>query len=345
MRTPLSQNASEHRNGTDKPVKQIIDDRYKRDGSIVLQSSNHSQVTRQYQADYYKLRDVKTDHCDFSFLINGALICEASVPFLLIIVPSVPDHHTRRDTIRETWGQFANNISFSEQLGPNKVKLVFLLGRWTDNETRYAISKENRLHGDLIVGNFEDSYKNLTRKILFGLKWMSVYCAVADYILKVDEDIFVNIPKLVEVLTRTPCKTNACIYGQLYSGGPVLRKEKWAVSVEEFPMSRYPPYMSGNSYVISGLTAPKLLNVSQYLPYHPIEDAFITGILPKVIKISQINIAGFTAWKESSPDPCAFFARNKISGNKVNTSLMMKLWWTQNNIQLACVNKFKTYQR
>ena len=292
-----------------------------------------------YKRDYYKLRTEKTDHCDFHFLVEGASICEENVPFVLIIVPSIPDHQYNRHTIRQTWGQFARNKTLSRQLGYKLVKLAFLLGRWTDNQTRHAVIQENMQYGDIVVGDFEDSYKNLTRKILFGLKWMSTYCAEADYILKVDEDIYVHIPKLVAILARTPCKTKGCIYGHLYSGGPVVRGGRWAVSTEEFPMSKYPPYMSGNSYVIAGATAPKLLNISQYLPYLPIEDAFITGILPKIIKISQINIAGFTDWSKAAPDHCTFFFKNNISGNKVNPGLMVDMWRTQNKLPLSCGNK------
>ena len=303
--------------------------------------SEADRVTEQEKVRaYYKLRSVKTDHCNFTFLIKGSSICQERIPFLLILVPSLPYHYYNRQVIRETWGQFARNKTVDGSLGSKHVKLAFLLGRWADNKTRHAIIQEKNEHSDIVVGDFEDSYKNLTRKILFGLKWMSIYCGEADYILKVDEDIYVNIPKLVDILAENPANMTGSIYGHLYNGGHVERQGRWAVSKEEFPLSNYPPYMSGNSYVISGVTAPKFLYTSQYLPYHPIEDAFITGVLPRVNEISQFHVDGFTSWRDASPDPCTFFSENKISGNKVNPDLMKKLWLTQNSFRSVCaINK------
>ena len=35
-----------------------------------------------------------------------------------------------------------------------------------------------------------------------GLKWMSIFCPKAKYVLKTDDDIFVNIPLLIEALEK-----------------------------------------------------------------------------------------------------------------------------------------------
>ena len=302
----------------------------------------HGPVTEgQKERDYYKLRGVKTDHCNFAFLVESSNICDEHVPFLLILVPSLPHHMFNRQIIRETWGQFSKNASlqFKNIPEPMEVKLVFILGRWVNERVRHIITQEQKKHGDIVVGDFEDSYKNLTRKILFGLKWMTMFCGKADYILKVDVDVYVNVHKVLKTLTEHPANVTGTIYGHLHVDGRVERQGSWAVSTVEFPMSNYPPYMSGNSYVISGTTAPKLLNISQYLPYHPIEDAFITGILPRMCEISQFHVEGFTSWRDTSPNPCTFFSKNKISGNKVNPDLMRKMWLTENNFHSLCFNK------
>ena len=302
----------------------------------------HDPVTKgQEEHDYYKLRSVKTDHCNFASLVESFYICNEQVPFLLILVPSLPHHMYNRQIIRETWGQFVKNktLRYKNIPGPRAVKLVFLLGRWVNERVRQIITQEQKKHGDIVVGYFEDSYKNLTRKILFGLKWMTMFCGKAEYILKVDVDVYVNVPKLLETLTENPANVTGSIYGHLHVNGRVERQGSWAVSTVEFPLSKYPPYMSGNSYVVPGATAPKLLNISQYLPYHPIEDAFNTGILPRMSKISQFHVEGFTSWRDASPSPCTFFSKNKISGNKVNPDLMRKMWLTENNFHLLCFNK------
>ena len=43
---------------------------------------------------------------------------------------------------------------------------------------------------------FQDIYYNLTLKTVMGLKWCSIYCNQAKYVMKTDDDIFVNIPLL-----------------------------------------------------------------------------------------------------------------------------------------------------
>ena len=43
---------------------------------------------------------------------------------------------------------------------------------------------------------FQDSYHNLTLKTVMGLKWMSIFCPHAKFILKTDDDIYVNVPLL-----------------------------------------------------------------------------------------------------------------------------------------------------
>ena len=62
------------------------------------------------------------------------------------------------------------------------------------------IVEEYRTHGDIIQEDFVDSYMNLTLKTIMGIKWAQNYCSKASFILKTDDDIFVNIPLLMENL-------------------------------------------------------------------------------------------------------------------------------------------------
>ena len=49
---------------------------------------------------------------------------------------------------------------------------------------------------------FQDIYYNLTLKTVMGLKWTSIYCNQAKYIMKTDDDIFVNVPLLHRVAVK-----------------------------------------------------------------------------------------------------------------------------------------------
>ena len=58
------------------------------------------------------------------------------------------------------------------------------------------IRKESNTFGDLIVENFTDSYHNLTLKSLMMLKWAKNNCPATPYVLKVDDDVYVNVRNL-----------------------------------------------------------------------------------------------------------------------------------------------------
>ena len=47
---------------------------------------------------------------------------------------------------------------------------------------------------------FQDSYHNLTLKTVMGLKWVKDHCSQARFVMKTDDDIFVNLPKLHKAL-------------------------------------------------------------------------------------------------------------------------------------------------
>lgn len=69
----------------------------------------------------------------------------------------------QRYAIRNTWG----SIKLFKQW---QLQLIFLLGSDPKSSRDYntRLSNESKHHGDLIMGNFVDSYKNLTYKHLMG---------------------------------------------------------------------------------------------------------------------------------------------------------------------------------
>ena len=285
---------------------------------------------------YYNLSRPRLDHCPFKFLINGSNICKPQSPFLIILVPSAPKHLQARMDIRETWGQYASNLTLPAPNTLVKVSIFFLFGTVENTTDNDRLLSESNKYQDIVIADFHDSYKNLTRKVLTGLKWVTEYCAGAKYILKVDDDIFMHIPNLIDMLEQIPANSKGGIYGFMYTNNKANRKGKYAVSNAEYPMSKYPQYMGGNSYVISNNIARQLLMASQYMPYLSIEDAFITGILSRIIGAQRVPRNTFTTWKKHKPEPCKFIKDNMISGNNMDTGLMKTMWFTQLNYTLSC---------
>lgn len=86
---------------------------------------------------------------------------------IVIMVHTARSNFDQRYAIRNTWGSIK---IFKER----RLHLIFLLGiglttdpeSYSESETR--LLQESKEHGDIIMGNFIDSYKNLTYKHLLG---------------------------------------------------------------------------------------------------------------------------------------------------------------------------------
>jgi hypothetical protein len=119
---------------------------------------------------------------------------------LLIIITSAPPHRDMRLAIRQTWGHYSTR---------RDIKIAFLVG--TSNEDE-KIMAENYVYSDIIRGKFVDSYNNLTLKTISMLEWVDKECPKASFILKTDDDMFINVPKLLS-FTEKKHGDKRTIYG------------------------------------------------------------------------------------------------------------------------------------
>lgn len=202
----------------------------------------------------------------YNFIINEATRCQELKPFLVLMVPVAPQNKEDRQIIRDTWG--AQKV-VSEQ----KVALFFLLGLGKVDENE--LLKESRQYGDLIQSNFVDCYKNLTIKTMLMLEWLDVHCRDAAYAMKIDSDMFLNLPKLVQMLQHAP-KTNY-LTGLVERAAVVHRytSSKWFVPFDIFREDNYPPYALGLGYVLSLDLPKRLVEVSREVKALYIEDVYL----------------------------------------------------------------------
>ncbi|GAB1608685.1 beta-1,3-galactosyltransferase 2 [Argonauta hians] len=271
----------------------------------------------------------------FYFRLDANELCSRrDPPFLLIVVPSIHDHMDIRNAIRQTWASVAKDHVWPGRKVRETVKLAFLLGLHQFPEREGILIAESKKYGDIIQENFIDSYYNLSIKILMALKWSSNYCPGVNYILKADEDTFVNIPMLVDIL-RLPETPRHSIIGRIMPESKVYRFGRWKVDKNTYPQKIYPPYAAGNTYIIPGSIARKLFQASKYHVYLQVEDAFITGVLAQVIGASHFSIPGFTFQTDSPPEACDFIMDLKISGTKASMGLIRHIW-SQIKKQINC---------
>uniref|UniRef100_A0A915KZX9 Hexosyltransferase n=1 Tax=Romanomermis culicivorax TaxID=13658 RepID=A0A915KZX9_ROMCU len=157
---------------------------------------------------------------------------------------------------------------------------IFAMGQSANKHTEKMIRVESGMYRDIIQENFVDSYKNLSLKGIMWLKWATLHCPNAFYIVKVDDDIVVNIFNLARHLATL-------------NGMPVLREQgsKWFVSKNEVENDTYPPYCSGSAYIITNDFVPVLYRKSFRTKLVWVDDAYITGFLPAGLAFEHVNLA------------------------------------------------------
>ncbi|XP_068129592.1 beta-1,3-galactosyltransferase 2-like [Hyperolius riggenbachi] len=208
----------------------------------------------------------------YMYLINQPDKCKDRAPFLImLVIGKVHDLETRH-TIRATWGNESNYDV--------DVLRIFLLGfsDFVSDRTQMMLEEESEAFKDIVQQDFMDTYYNLTLKTLLGMEWVTKFCPKASYVIKIDNDMFLNVDYLVHKLLhpKLPVRQNY-FTGLIVSGtGPSRQKEsKWYVPEEIYPNDTYPPYCSGPGYVFSADMAEKIYDISQRIRINPMEDCFM----------------------------------------------------------------------
>lgn len=127
--------------------------------------------------------------------------------------------------------------------------------------------------------------RNLSYKGVAALQWITDYCDHAQYIMKTDDDVFVNMFALLKHLSDLyvhgfRLRLFAClVWWRMH----VLREGQWGIPVEVLPDKLYPPYCSGMGYVFSTDVAVAMYHVSFYVKFFWVDDAYISGFLPHAL--------------------------------------------------------------
>ncbi|KAI9561280.1 hypothetical protein GHT06_012236 [Daphnia sinensis] len=196
----------------------------------------------------------------------------ASTLFVAII--SAPSYFHKRKIIRQTW---LRHLQMQSDLGSvNLVGHAFVVGLPENEEIQKQIEEENETHHDILQIEMIDHYYNLTVKVVGLLNWINDHCSEVDFVLKIDDDVYVNTKNFLTVI-RSLNASEKSIYGSVVNSPP-LREGKWYISWDDWPWSNYPVYFSGAAVILPGCTITSLLAAAQTIPYLPFDDAFLTGL-------------------------------------------------------------------
>ena len=210
--------------------------------------------------------------------------------FLLMAYVSAPDNFQQRQLIRQSWADHRRHNNSSSR---RQHQMIFVIGRSQSPMTEWRLTNESVVYGDVVqVSNVIDSYANLTLKSVALLHWALTRCPGAQFVVKSDDDNYVNVELLLSrhTLTSFASSLSAAIYGTTNAVLWPARDlgHRHYVSRELWPWPRYPSYLMGGAYLISGgsSTLRRLLAAVQTTPFFPLEDAYIIGLCAPRVDIA-----------------------------------------------------------
>ena len=300
-----------------------------------LQTAQSEQNESNTEELFFRKRPYVVNKFDYEFFIIPARPCPSHVD-LIILVHSEHSKADVRQAIRQTWGSMAQNRqkpSTWPQYGSLKLtySLFFIFGMSKDPGLNDLASEENQLHGDIIQGNFFDSYRNMTLKSLLGLKFVSEFCISAKHMIKSDSDMFLNLPHITNYLSQNPLTRS--IMGPICEGSQVLRTGKWGIEKEAYPFDVYPVYEAGSAYIISGDLCKEMLETSDYVPHIFIDDVYITGIIGRILNVTHVKKFGFAYLTTNNYKICDIHQQKIFTTTNLKPTDIQKIWKTLKNIK------------
>lgn len=260
----------------------------------------------------------------YPMLINQPHACDPN-PFLLLAVKSLIPHFDRRQAIRETWGRAGKLVN-------RTVVTVFLLGKTLSSDhfpdLLGMLDHEAKIHKDLLYWDYRDTFFNLTLKEVLFLEWFSKHCSQAQYVLKGDDDVFVNTYKVIDFLEGlSKVKAKDLFLGDVISNAGPHRDHKLKYFIPESVfVGRYPLYAGGGGYLYSGELAMRLYNVSEQVVLYPIDDVYTGMCLKKLGLVPEMH-TGFKTFdidKKYRHNPCIY--RNLMLVHSRTPQEMLKIW-------------------
>ncbi|XP_061175517.1 beta-1,3-galactosyltransferase 5-like [Saccostrea echinata] len=206
---------------------------------------------------------------------------------VLILIKSEPDNFHLRQTIRWNWESLKQYHEY--------MRIVFLMGISSNPEDKNTdVLVEHARYNDIVQQNFIDKYRNLTHKTVMGYMWAVQYCSEASHILIQDDDYHFNVKNLDSFIKKHK-DPNSIFAGILRLKSPTVRRpaSKYFVAKEVYAHEIYPPFLVGNSYIVSMHFAKKIVTIIPFVKSIPMADTYI-GVLAMKLDITLNNEASFT---------------------------------------------------
>ena len=233
---------------------------------------------------------------------------QGSSLFILFLINSHRNNYLRRKTMRDTWLS-SNKINLAKIFKDNikyghvniEIRHMFVVGKEEQEEIDKnkqpsdRLFKEAKLYNDILITNTVDNYENIIYKHYALIDWAIEYCSNVNYVVKLDDDVFVNINRLIGHLVKNiglnKLTENFIYCKQIDTAFPIRDDEsKWRIDYSVYPFDFYPVYCEGFSYTTNINTLKLIREQSRLIPFFWIDDLFFTGFaLYGIENVKRIN--------------------------------------------------------
>ncbi|BHF73989.1 hypothetical protein SprV_0401707300 [Sparganum proliferum] len=176
------------------------------------------------------------------------------------------------------------NISLPGRAGNS---LVNIGSRRAEIQSR--LEQEMRKHDDLFVGDFEDTYYNLSLKMHHTFVWAARFCLERPAFMFLDDDIGFSERRLRAVLATLPVDWRRTVsISSTRWNSPTVRStdtpaiRKWALSKREVPWPVHAPYSNGYFYMLGYDHVADLALAMSFTKRIPIDDAWLGLVMQRI---------------------------------------------------------------
>ncbi|KAF7260301.1 hypothetical protein EG68_02320 [Paragonimus skrjabini miyazakii] len=202
-------------------------------------------------------------------------------------------------------------------------------GEGQTNETTLEATRkllhESAVHHDLLIGNFNDTYYNLTLKLMLTFRWTAAFCKhQASVYLFLDDDYSLVPSSVIRLIRKIPFTVRPYLNGGTAAPDRIVRHpsessswgDRWSVSANELPWTRYPSYSSGAAYILGSELVIDAAIAMAFTRYYRLDDAYL-GFVWNKLESSVYTIRQMRHTIDNLTDPNEVITAPGIYVNKV----------------------------
>nr|KAG5699735.1 hypothetical protein BaRGS_022133 [Batillaria attramentaria] len=233
----------------------------------------------------------------------------SSVVELVVLIASQPENFQGRLALRQTWLQISKR-------NKSKVRYLFLVGKPAKGPDQKKLEVEKKKHRDILQTTSQDAFNKQTEKMMIGLKWVTRHCRHARHVLKTEDDVWVNVPALLNWLKAQPLRQPFGVGGFCAPSNTPDRNplSKYFIPKSIYPQEFYPPFCNAPGYLLTPHTARQVERMSKDVPYFPFDDVYL-GFCLQAIRMQVQRVPGFSNDKmamKTDSDKCRLLGKSVL---------------------------------